>query len=96
MTLYYQGYSTKEMEINIIEFIIFLHDQKKVSHLTIKVHVAAHKHFKEMNDFIGINWRKVSKYMGEFYTISEDRPYTREEIGKLVIDAHSLREKAII
>jgi len=26
-----------------------------------------------MNDFIGINWKKVSKYMGEFYTVSEDR-----------------------
>jgi len=91
-----QGYSTKEMEVIIIEYIIYLRDQRKVSPSTIKVYVAALKHFFEMNDFIGINWEKVSKYMGKFYTISEDRPYTREEIGKLVNAAHSLRDKAII
>jgi integrase len=84
------------MELNIIEYVIHLRDQRKVSPSTIKVHVAALKHFFEMNDFIGINWKKVSKYMGEFYTVSDDRPYTREEIRKLVNAAHSIRDKAII
>lgn len=91
-----QNYSVKEMETNIIEYVMYLRDQRKVSPSTLKVHVAALKHFFEMNDFIGINWKKVSKYMGEFYTVSEDRPYTREEIRKLVNAAHSLRDKAII
>jgi site-specific recombinase XerD len=84
------------MEMNIIDYVMYLHDRRNVSPSTIKVHVAALKHFFEMNDFIGINWKKVSKYMGEFYTVSEDRPYRREEIGKLVNAAHSLRDKAII
>jgi site-specific recombinase XerD len=60
------------------------------------VHIAALKHFFEMNDFVGMNWKKISKYMGEFYTVTEDRPYSREEIGQLVNAAHSLRDKAII
>ena len=91
-----QKYSIKEMELEIIEYIMYLRDQRKVSPSTIRVHVAALKHFFDMNDFVGINWKKVSKYKGEFYTVAEDRPYTREEIQALVTAAHSLRDKAII
>ena len=91
-----QKYSIKEMELEIIEYIMYLRDQRKVSPSTIRVHVAALKHFFDMNDFVGINWKKVSKYKGEFYTVAEDRPYTREEIQTLVTAAHSLRDKAII
>ena len=91
-----QKYSIKEMELEIIEYIMYLRDQRKVSPSTIRVHVAALKHFFDMNDFVGINWKKVSKYKGEFYTVTEDRPYTREEIQALVTAAHSLRDKAII
>ncbi len=91
-----QKYSIKEMEMNIIEYILYLRDQRKVSPSTNRVNVAAIKHFFDMNDFVGINWKKVSKYMGEFYTVAEDRPYTREEIRQLVNAAHSIRDKAII
>lgn len=91
-----QEYSIKEMEMNIIEYVMYLRNQRKVSPSTIKVHVAALKPFFEMNDFVGINWKKISKYMGEFYTVAEDRPYTREEIGQLVNAAHSVRDKSII
>lgn len=91
-----QKCSVKEMESNIIEYVMYLRNERKVSPSTIKVNVAALKHFFEMNDFVGMNWKKVSKYMGEFYTVAEDRPYTREEIGQLVNAAHSLRDKSII
>jgi integrase len=91
-----QKYSIKGMEMEIIEYIMYLRDQRKVSPSTIRVHVAALKHFFDMNDFVGINWKKVSKYKGEFFTVAEDRPYTREEIQALVTAAHSLRDKAII
>jgi site-specific recombinase XerD len=91
-----QKYSTKEMEMKIIDYIMYLRNERKVSPLTIHVHIAALKHFFEMNDFVGMNWKKISKYMGEFYTVAEDRPYSREEIGQLVSAAHSLRDKAII
>lgn len=91
-----QKYSNKEMEMKIIEYILYLREERKVSPSTIRVHIAALKHFFEMNDFVDINWKKISKYVGEFYTVAEDRPYTREEIGKLINAAHSLRDKAII
>jgi integrase len=91
-----QKYSIKEMEVNIIEYVMYLRNHRKVSPSTIRVYAASLKHFFEMNDFIGINWKKISKYMGEFFTVAEDRPYTRDEIGKLVNAAHSLRDKAII
>ena len=87
-----QKYSIKEMELNIIEYVMYLRNERKVSPSTIRVHVAALKHIFEMMDD-GINWKKISKYMGEFYTVSEDRPYTSEEIGKLVNAAHSLRNR---
>jgi site-specific recombinase XerD len=91
-----QEYTIKEMEMKIIGYIMYLRDDRKVSPSTIRVHLAALKHFFEMNDFVGMNWKKVSKYMGEFYTAADDRPYTREEIGQLVNTAHSLRDKAFI
>lgn len=75
---------------------MYLRDDRKVSPSTIRVHIAALKHFFEMNDFVGMNWKKVSKYVGEFYTVADDRPYTREEIGQLVNAAHSLRDKTFI
>lgn len=49
-----------------------------------------------INDFGGINWIKVKKFVGEFYKVADDRPYTRDEIKQLVDAAHSLRDKAII
>jgi site-specific recombinase XerD len=89
-----QEYTIKEMEM--IEYIMYLRDDRKVSPSTIRVHIAALKHFFEMNDFVEMNWKKVSKYMGEFYTVADVRPYTKEEIGQLVNVAHSLRDKAFI
>ena len=79
--------------MKIIEYIMYLRDDRKVSHSTISVHIAALKHFFEMNDFVEMNWKKVSKYMGEFYTVADDRPYTREEIGQLV---NAAQDKAFI
>jgi integrase len=62
----------------------------------MKAKVAAVKTFFEMNDVMEINWRRIRKYIGEFYLISEDRPYTRQEIKILVDSAHSSRDKALI
>jgi hypothetical protein len=74
-----QKSSNKEMEMNIIEYVMYLRNARKVSPSTIRVHLAALKHFSEMNDFVGMNWKKISKYMGKFFTFAEDRPYISEE-----------------
>lgn len=45
--------------------------------------LAAIKHFYEMNDTT-LAWKPISKFIGERELENEDRPYTREEIQKLL------------
>jgi hypothetical protein len=40
-----------------------------------------------MNDIENINWPKIKKFKGEFYTVAEDRPYSRQEISLLINNA---------
>ena len=89
-------HSAKGMQDNIIEFVMYLRNERKVSPAKIRVHVAAIKHFFEINDFLGINWKKFSMFMGEFYSVVDDRPYTRGEIAKVLSSAHSIRDGAMI
>lgn len=75
------NHSAKEMQDKIIEFVMYLRNETKVSPATIRVHVAAVKHLFEMHDFLGLNWKKICKFMGEFYSVVDDRPYTRDDIA---------------
>lgn len=73
-----------------------MRDNRKLSPNSISCRVSALQTFFQMNDVESINWYKVKKYKGEFYTVAEDRPYTRQEIHTLAENAPSLRDKAII
>jgi integrase len=42
-----------------------------------------------------LKWKKINSFKGEYYNVTEDRPYTREEI-KILVDRTDLRNKAII
>jgi integrase len=86
----------KQLQSLLIQYIIDMRDKVKLAPNSMKVRLAAVKTFFQLNDFDGINWFKVKKYIGEFYRVAEDRPYKREEIKKLFDAAHSLRDKAII
>ncbi|MGH9927284.1 MAG: hypothetical protein ACRD5B_18110, partial [Nitrososphaeraceae archaeon] len=88
------SYIPKEIQAKIIDFVVDKRD--KVSPSWLKVCLAALQSFFEINDFEGINWKKIKKFQGEFHTVAEDRPYIREEIAKLLGSAHTLRDKAII
>jgi site-specific recombinase XerC len=35
-------------------------------------------------------------FMGEFYSVVDDLPYTRGEIAKLLSSAHSIRDRSMI
>ena len=37
-----------------------------------------------MNDITGLNWKKISSFIGENIKTVKDRPYTREEVRKLL------------
>ena len=47
-----------------------------------------------MND-VTIKWKKLKKFKAKHYNIIEDKPYTREQIKKL-LDAATLRDKCFI
>jgi integrase len=83
-----------QLQQKIIDYVIDMRDNRKLSSNTIRSHISAT--FLVINDFGEINWTKVKKFVGEFYKVTDDRPYTRDEIKQLVDAAHSLRDKAII
>jgi integrase len=83
-----------KLENIIRDYIIHLKQERKLSPATVSAYLAAVAHFYEMND-VTINWRKLKKFKAKFRSIVEDRPYTRDEIAKL-IDVAPLRDKCII
>ena len=86
----------KQIQQKIINYVIDMRDNRKLSPNSISCRVSALQTFFQMNDVENINWYKIKKYKGEFYTVAEDRPYTRQEVHTLAENAPSLRDKAII
>lgn len=85
------------LKINVEERIIdyILHLRKlKLSSNTIRTRVASIYHFYIMNDVI-LNKTKINKYHGESQKVEKDRPYSREEIHRL-LDVADLRMKVCI
>ena len=64
-----------------------MRDNRKLSPNTISCRVSALQTFFQMNDIENINWPKIKKFKGEFYTVAEDRPYSRQEISLLINNA---------
>jgi integrase len=76
------------LQSNIIEWLIHLKEVKKLSSASITLYCAAIHHFHNMNDIVGLNWNKISSFIGERVKTVKDRPYSRQEILKL-LDAAS-------
>jgi integrase len=76
----------KLIESEIIEYIIYLKNEKKVSYSHRMTSFCAIKHFYRMND-IDMRWFKISKYLGEETRVVKDRAYTTEEIGQILTKA---------
>ena len=83
-----------KLEGIIRDFIANMRQDRKLSPSTVSVRIAAIAHFFEMND-VDLRWKKLKKFKGKFRNIIEDKPYTREQIKKL-IDRAVLRDKATI
>jgi len=49
-----------------------------------------------MNDIAGLNWKKISSFIGENIKTIKDRPYTKEEISKLLDATQDKRLKIAI
>jgi hypothetical protein len=63
---------------DIIDFIIYLRNEKKLAPASINIQIAALHHFYEMND-VELKWNKIKSFKEEFHSVVEDRPYTRED-----------------
>lgn len=80
----------------VIKYILSMRDdvKKRYSRSTVNTNVAAILYFLESND-IELNKRKLRRYYPSDESTNDDRPYTKEEIAK-VLSACDLREKAMI
>jgi integrase len=86
----------KQIQQKVIDYVIDMRDNRRLSPNTISLRVSALQTFFLINDIEDINWPKIKRFKGEFYTVAEDRPYRRDEISALVNTATSLRDKSII
>jgi integrase len=84
----------KVIQKNIIDFIIYCKETRKLAPASIHTYLAAVKRFYDMNDIV-LNWKKIKAYQGEFYRVVDDEAYTHEQI-KLLVDNADMRDKAII
>ena len=82
------------IQSHIIDYLIFLREERKLAPNSIKSYLAGVKRFYDMND-ITINWKRVWMYQGEAYKVVDDTAYTAEQI-KLLVDNADMRDKAII
>lgn len=79
------------LQSNIIDWLIHLKEVKKLSSASIILYCAAIHHFYDMNDIVGLNWNKISSFIGERVKTVKDRPYSRQEIFKLLDSANDKR-----
>lgn len=72
----------KLMQEKVIDYIRQLRT-KGLAPLTIRLKVAAIKHFLVMNDIV-LNWEKVMKFIGGSAIKTRDRIYTKAEIQRIL------------
>jgi len=93
-------HSAKLIRQMVIDFVIFLRDERKASRSSIRLYCAALSHFFYMirDDDTRLNWIKVKMEFPPDERIHRDRAYTVEEIQKMLNHGCSgkLREKAIL
>ena len=83
-----------DMQKAIIDYIVTLKEDD-ISYATVHVLLAPIYHFCEMADIV-IKKRKIRKFMGEKKKVVKDRPYTNDEILKLLNIADIRMKVAIL
>ena len=78
----------------IIEYVMYLREQKKLTSASIRSITSALRRFYEMND-IELRWKKIHSYVGQNKRKSKDRPYTKEEISRF-LEKGDQRERMMI
>ncbi len=90
-------YNPRMLQSKIIDYIIWMKDEKKLSSSSIKIRIAALHHFYDMAEYEGLKWKIIEKFKPENDIVAEDRPYTKEEIAKMLNNTViSKRDRGII
>jgi len=77
-------YDPRILQSKIIDYVIWMKDEKKLSSSSIKIRIAALHHFYDMAEYEGLKWKIIEKFKPESDIVAEDRPYTKEEIAKML------------
>lgn len=88
----------KKLQSIIRDYIVYLREHRKIRTSTIKVHIAIIKHFFEINNYEGLHWYSIQKFKGSDDGLRRvrTRPYTREEIKRVLDGARDHRAKIVI
>lgn len=78
----------------IIDYIVWLRKDQRLSSITIQLCVSAVMHFYSMND-VTLNRKKIGMYIGQYARKQKDRAYTTEEI-QLLLDVCDEKSKALV
>ncbi len=85
----------KTLEQQITQFML---DRKKKgqAYNSLRQSLAAIKSFLEIHDIMTINFKKISRFLGESTTIGRDRGYMTEEVRKILEKCDDLRKRIAI
>jgi integrase len=97
----------KIIEADIKDYLVYLRNEKKLSHSTAKTYLAPIRKFYYVNSDYNFKWDLIISYLGNDDTDDddndedidldqEDRPYTRSEVQKIFNAAQDIRVKIII
>lgn len=90
-------YDPRMLQSKIIDYVIWMKDEKKLSSSSIKIRIAALHHFYDMAEYEGLKWKIIEKFKPESDIVAEDRPYTKEEIARMLDNTLvSKRDRGII
>lgn len=88
--------NSRSTEASIMSYVVRLKNEQGLSYAARNTILSSIKHFYRMNDVETINWYKVAKVLGENNRrVLNKRPYTREEIQKMLAIA-DLRMRMVI
>jgi integrase len=89
-------FSQKVIKQMIVDYILYLRDERKLSRATIIINLSAILHFFQINnDEFTLTLRNFRIHLPSDESIKEDRPYTIEEIRQ-VYNECDLRSRSII
>lgn len=86
----------KLIEANIISYIVHLKNTEKVGRGTINAYIAAIMLFYAVCADLNLNRRKIARYLPDSHKMANDRPYSTEEIQKMIDGANDIRVRALI